>query len=87
MTDLEKLIESNAKAVEVLTSDHAEMKRDRHRMYGLMSALTEKLGRLTSHQIRSYELIESLDNRQQQMFEIQKSISKTLEKLAEKIEQ
>jgi hypothetical protein len=30
MTDLEKLIESNAKAIEALTSNISEMKRDRN---------------------------------------------------------
>ncbi len=52
--DLEKLIESNAKAIAVLTSsDIQEMKRDRDTMYGLMRDLTEKMSQLTSHQPRN----------------------------------
>lgn len=63
MTDLENLIESNAKAIQALTSDIAAMKRDRDTMYGLMGDLTEKMSQLTAHQARTYELIENLDNR------------------------
>jgi len=84
MSDLEKLIESNAKAISALTSDIAEMKRDRNQMYGMMRDLA-------NHQIRSYELLENLDGRQQQLsnqqhqlIEIQKSINSTLEKLTDK---
>ncbi|MEL6441087.1 MAG: hypothetical protein AAFQ80_17755 [Cyanobacteria bacterium J06621_8] len=48
MTDLEKLIESNAKAIQVLTSDIAEMKRDRDLMYSTMRDLTDKISTLVS---------------------------------------
>ena len=67
MTDLERLIESNAKAIQALTSDIAEMKRDRTVLYQLVSDLTEKMGQLTSHQVRTYQLIENLDDRQSQL--------------------
>lgn len=38
-SDLEKLIESNTKAVAALTDNIQEMKRDRDRMYGIMRNL------------------------------------------------
>ncbi|MEL6441690.1 MAG: hypothetical protein AAFQ80_20855 [Cyanobacteria bacterium J06621_8] len=64
---IEAITESNAKAIQTLSSDLAEMKRNRNSMYLLMKNLTEKMGQLTIHQARSYELIESLDNRQNQL--------------------
>lgn len=46
MTDLEKLIESNAKAIAALTSDIQEMKRDRDVMYSLMRDLTQNQSKI-----------------------------------------
>ncbi|MBE9043704.1 hypothetical protein IQ255_04660 [Pleurocapsales cyanobacterium LEGE 10410] len=48
MTELEKLIESNAKAIAALTSDIQEMKRDRDLMYTMMRDLTDKVSSLVS---------------------------------------
>ena len=61
MSDLEKLIESNAKAIEVLTSDIQEMKRDRNTMYQLMQNLDNRQGQLA--------------NQQQQLIKILKKVS------------
>ena len=76
MSDLEKLVESNAKAIEALTSDIQEMKRDRDVMYNLMSELTAK-------QISTYSIMKNLDdrqsqlaNQQQQLIDIIKSLVK-----------
>ena len=84
MEELIKLVESNAKSIAALTSDIAEMKRDRDVMYSLMKDLTH-------NQIRIYEVMQNQDdrqqqlaNQQQQLLDIQKSISKTLEKLSDK---
>ena len=84
MTELEKLIESNAKAISALSQDIAEMRRDRSHIYGLMRDLTEKMSQLVSHQAVNYEVLNNLDQRQQQLTEIQKSISQTLEKIVGK---
>lgn len=69
-------IDSNAKAIAALTSDIAEMKRDRDIMYQLMSELTSK-------QISTYGIMKNLDerqsqlaNQQQQLIEIIKSMNK-----------
>lgn len=79
MTDrldrIEKLVESNAKSIQALTDEMAEMKRDRDVMYNLMSELTSK-------QISTYSIMKNLDdrqsqlaNQQQQLIDIIKSIS------------
>ena len=60
---IEAIVESNAKAIQLLSSDMGEMKRDHAYMYTLVKDLTEKLGQLTTHQARSYELINNLDER------------------------
>ena len=60
MDKIEKLIESNAKAIAALTDDIAEMKRDRDVMYSLMSELTAK-------QISTYSIMKNLDDRQSQL--------------------
>ena len=82
MTELEKLIESNAKAIAALTSDIQEMKRDRDEMYELMGDLTDKVGTLVRATKQNYGLMKKLDdrqqqltNQQQQLIEIIKSIS------------
>ena len=86
MTDLEKLVESNAKAIQALTSDIAEMKRDRDWMYSTMRDLTDKISTLVSTQTQSYDLIKNLDSRkdqlanQQQLIEILKRISSWCER-------
>ena len=80
MTDrldrIEKLVESNAKSIQALTDEMAEMKRDRDVMYNLMSELTSK-------QISTYSIMKNLDdrqsqlaNQQQQLIDIIKSINK-----------
>jgi uncharacterized coiled-coil protein SlyX len=84
MTDLEKLIESNAKAISALTSDIQEMKRDRDMMYGLMRDLTEKVGYLVSSQVKTYELMQNLDERQNQLSNQQHQLIEILKKLSEK---
>lgn len=57
MEELNRLIESNAKAIAALTTDIQEMKRDRDVMYGLMRDLTQ-------NQSRIYDVLQNLDNRQ-----------------------
>lgn len=76
MTDLEKLIESNAKAIAALTSDIQEMKRDRDHMYGLMRDLTQ-------NQIRIYDVMQNLDNRQQQLANQQQQLIEIAKSLAD----
>lgn len=60
MNELDKLIESNAKAIAALTSDIQEMKRDRDVMYSLMKDLTQ-------NQSRVYDVLQNMDDRQQQL--------------------
>ena len=80
MTDrldrIERLVESNAKSIRVLTNEMTEMKRDRDVMYNLMSELTSK-------QISTYNIMKNLDdrqsqlaNQQQQLIDIIKSMNK-----------
>lgn len=80
MTDrldrIEKLVESNAKSIQALGDEIAEMKRDRDTMYQLMSELTSK-------QLSTYGIMKNLDdrqaqlaNQQQQLIEIIKSMNK-----------
>ena len=80
MTDrldrIERLVESNAKSIRVLTNEMAEMERDRDVMYNLMSELTSK-------QIPTYSIMKNLDdrqsqlaNQQQQLIDIIKSMNK-----------
>ncbi len=76
MTDLEKLIESNAKAIQALTSDIAEMKRDRDTMYQLMQDLTQ-------NQSRIYNVMQNLDNRQGQLANQQQQLIDILKKISD----
>ena len=68
MTDrldrIERLVESNAKSIEALTNDMADMKRDRDYMYRLMGDLTNKMAILTNAQAESYRTQKNLDDRQ-----------------------
>ncbi len=77
MSDLEKLIESNAKAITALTSDIQEMKYDRDRMYGVMRDLAQ-------NQNRIYDVMRSLDDRQHQLSNQQQQLIEILKKLSEK---
>ena len=77
MTDLEKLIESNAKAIAALTSDIQEMKRDRDHMYGMMRDLTQ-------NQSRIYDVMKNLDDRQQQLTNQQQQLIEIAKSLAQK---
>lgn len=81
MTDLEKLVESNAKAIEALTSDLAEMKRDRDLMYSTMCDLTDKVSTLVSTQTQSYDLMKNLDRRQDQLANQQQQLIDILKKI------
>ena len=90
MTDLEKLIESNAKAIasnakaiDALTSDIQELKNDRHIMYDLMKDLTNKIGILVANQAESYSLMSSLDDRQQQLTNQQQQLIEILKQLTD----
>jgi hypothetical protein len=76
MTDLEKLIESNAKAIQALTSDIAEMKRDRDIMDRLMQDLTQ-------NQSRIYNVMQNLDNRQGQLANQQQQLIDILKKISD----
>lgn len=76
LTRIEAITESNAKAIQALSDDIAEMKKDRDVMYNLMSELTTK-------QISTYSIMKNLDdrqsqlaNQQQQLIEIIKNLSK-----------
>ena len=83
MTELEKLIESNAKAIAALTSDIQQMKRDRDLVYTVMRDLTDKISSLVSSQARSYELMENLDARQNQLSNQQQQLIDILKKLSD----
>lgn len=83
MTELEKLIESNAKAIAALTSNIQEMKRDRDLMYTMMRDLTDKVSSLVSSQARSYELMENLDARQNQLSNQQQQLIDILKRLSD----
>ena len=74
-SDLEKLIESNAKAIAALTDDIQEMKRDRDRMYGIM-------GDLAQNQSRVYDVMQNLDDRQRQLTNQQQQSIEILKKLS-----
>lgn len=78
---IEAIVESNAKAIQALSSDIGEMKRDRSYMYSLMRDLTEKMGQLTTHQARSDELINNLDERQNQLANQQQQLIEILKRL------
>jgi hypothetical protein len=82
MSNLENLIESNAKAIAALTSDIAEMKRDRDYMYGLMSDLTNKIANLTTIQAQGYETMKNLDDRQNQLTNQQQLLIDIIKTLA-----
>ena len=82
MSELEKLIESNAKAIAALTSDIAEMKRDRDLMYSTMRDLTDKVSTLVSVQTQSYDLRKNLDDRQGQLANQQSQIVQILTSLS-----
>ena len=75
MTDLEKLIESNAKAIAALTSDIQAMKRDRDVMYSLMRDLTQ-------NQSRIYDVMQNQDSRQQQLTNQQQQLIEIIKSLA-----
>jgi uncharacterized protein (DUF3084 family) len=80
--DLEKLIESNAKAIAALTSDIQEMKRDRDLMYQLMKDLTRNMADLIGSQAKTYELIQNLDGRQGQLANQHQQLIEILKKLS-----
>ena len=75
MDELIKLIESNAKAIQSLTDDLGEMKRDRDVMYNLMSELTAK-------QISTYNIMKNLDDRQSQLANQQQQLIDIIKTLA-----
>lgn len=81
MTNLENLIESNAKAIAALSSDIAEMKRDRDYMYNLMADLTNKIANLTTLQAGHYETTKNLDRRQDQLANQQQQLIDILKTL------
>lgn len=96
MSNLEKLIESNAKAIAALSSDIAEMKRDRDYVYDLMADLTNKIANLTvtvfgtessdpKHvtviQAQHYETTKNLDRRQDQLTNQQQQLIEILKNL------
>ena len=57
------------------------MRRDRDAMSGLRQDLTEKMGELTSHQARTYDLLGNLDARQNQLSNQQQQLIAILKKL------
>ena len=75
MDELIKLIDSNAKAIQSLTEDIGEMKRDRDVMYNLMSELTAK-------QISTYNIMKNLDDRQSQLANQQQQLIDIIKTLA-----
>lgn len=76
MTDLEKLIEANAKAIKALTLDIKGMKRDRDVMYGFIQALS-------SQQAQLWVLFKSLDDQQAQLTDQQAQFSRQQEQIIE----
>jgi uncharacterized coiled-coil protein SlyX len=83
MTDLENLIESNAKAIAALSSNIAEMKRDRDYAYNLMADLTNKIANLTTLQAQHYETTKNLDRRQDQLANQQQQLIDILKTLTD----
>lgn len=75
LSRIEAIVESNAKSIEGLTNDIAQMRRDRDSMYTLMSELTSKMMELTGKQISTYDIMRNLDDRQAQLIEIIKSLA------------
>jgi uncharacterized phage infection (PIP) family protein YhgE len=68
MSDLEKIVESNAKAIASLTSDIQEFTHDREHMYGIMRDLSQ-------NQARIYDVLLNLDKRQQQLTDQQRQLT------------
>jgi uncharacterized coiled-coil protein SlyX len=85
MTDLENLIESNAKAIAALSSNIAEMKRDRDYAYNLMADLTNKIANLTTLQAQHYETTKNLDRRQDQLANQQQQLIDILKTLTDNL--
>ncbi len=81
---IEAIVESNSKAIQALSSDIAEMKRDRHYIYQLMGDLTNKMATLTTAQAQSYETIKNLDERQSQLANQQQQLIDIIKSLTEK---
>ena len=77
MEELIKLVESNAKAIQALSEDIGEMKRDRDVMYNIMSELTAK-------QISTYSIMKNLDDRQSQLANQQQQLIEIIKTLADK---
>lgn len=82
---IEAIVESNSKAIQVLSSDIAEMNRDRDYMYRLMGDLTNKMAILTNAQAESYETMKNLDNRQSQLANQQQQLIEIIKSLTTKI--
>jgi chromosome segregation ATPase len=80
MEELIKLIESNAKAIQALTTDIQDMKRDRDFMYGLMRDLTQ-------NQSRIYDVLQNLDGRQQQLTNQQQQLTNQQQQLTNQQQQ
>lgn len=80
MEELQKIVESNAKAIAALTSDIQEMKRDRDVMYSLMRDLTQ-------NQSRIYEIMQNQDNRQQQLTDQQRQLANQQQQLSNQQQQ
>lgn len=82
MNDLEKLISATSKAIQALTLDVAEMKRDRDLIYSTMGDLSDKISTLVSTQTQSYDLMKNLDSRQDQLANQQQQLIEILKKIS-----
>ena len=81
---IESIVESNVKAIQALSDDIGEMKRDRDTIYSLMSELTGKMSELTGKQISTYTIMKNLDERQSQLANQQAQLIEIIKSLADK---
>lgn len=61
LSRIEAIVESNAEAIQALSDDISEIKRDRDTMYTLMSELTTKMSELTAKQSTAFSVMQNLD--------------------------
>lgn len=75
LENIEKLVESNARAIEALTNNVSELARDRQEMYRLMANLASSQSGLAAAQSDFYRRLEVTDKRQGEIVEILKLLS------------
>jgi hypothetical protein len=84
--DLKQLIASNAKAIQALTADMADFKRewqkdreewkkDRRAIYGLLSRLTRSMSDFYEIQSDFYQRFDRVDEREEKMIEVLRKLT------------